>query len=302
MTEKEFVALGAPGTKLALMLLVARQALRVEADVVGNLKRSASALELLQRALRTLIEVYWAAADLAAQGIAYVLGEIEPGDKVDRLGVALYVVPQAGARITKAMLKGIGEEIECAKWTLRRISYELCPDGDLFVHEPDLICRRPEWLTDGDVVNSAIVPLVRLSRRHQIYLQLAGRPARALEMADVPDTPARIQGTITVSGMIDRVCWSTRECVVHASEEGDAAPSSLAGIQRVYVFTVETDKQVGELFELAHDRKRRQFLLDVSETVVDGGEVKQEYSLHVAEQTTAPSRAGDLDRSRLRLT
>lgn len=277
------MALGAPGTKLALMLLVARQALRVEGDVVGNLKRSASALELLQRALRTLVEAYWAAAGLAAQGIAYVLGEIEPGDKVDRLGVALYVLPQAGSRITKGMLKDIGEEIECAKWTLRRISYELCPDGDLFVDEPGLVCKRPEWLTDGDVVNSAIVPLVRLSRRHQVYLQLAGRAARALEMANVPDTPPRTQGTITVSGVIDNVCWSTRECVVHASEEGDAAPSSLAGTQRVYVFTAHSDKQVGELFELARDRKRQQFFLDVSESVVDGGEVKQEYSLRVAE-------------------
>lgn len=278
------MALGAPGTKLALMLLVARQALRVEGDVVGNLKRSASALELLQRALRTLVEAYWAAADLlAAQGIAYVLGEIEPGDKVDRLGVALYVLPQAGARITKGMLKEIGDEIECAKWTLRRISYELCPDGDLFVDEPGLVCKRPEWLTDGDVVNSAIVPLVRLSRRHQIYLQLAGRTARALEMANVPETPSRMQGTITVGGVIDRVCWSTRECVVHASEEGDTAPSSLAGTQRVYVFSAHSDKQVGELFELARDRKRQQFLLDVSESVVDGGEVRQEYSLHVPE-------------------
>ena len=281
MTEKEFLALGAPGTKLALMLLVARQALRVEGDVVGNLKRSASALEHLSKALRSLVESYWEAANLSAQGIAYVLGEIEPGDKVDRLGVALYVVPQAGTRITKGMLKEIGDEIECAKWTLRRISYELCPDGDLFVDDLGLVCRRPEWLTDGEVVSSAIVPLVRLSRRHEIYLQLVGRAARALEMANVPDTPAKVQRTITVSGVIDRVCWSTRECVLHASDEGDAAPSSLAGAQRVYTFTVDTDKQIGQLFEFARKRSRQQFVLDVSEKVVDGGEVRQEFSLRL---------------------
>ena len=35
----------------------------------------------------------------------------------------------------------IGDEIECAKLTLRRLSYELCPDGDLFIDEPGLICR-----------------------------------------------------------------------------------------------------------------------------------------------------------------
>jgi hypothetical protein len=283
MTEKEFLALGAPGTKLALMLLVARQALRVEGDVVGNLKRSASALEHLLKALRSLVQSYWEAANLSAQGIAYVLGEIEPGDKVDRLGVALYVVPQAGTRITKGMLKEIGDEIECAKLTLRRLSYELCPDGDLFIDEPGLVCRRPEWLTDGDVVNSAIVPLVRLSRRHEIYLQLAGRAARALEMANVPETPAKVQRTITVSGVIDSVCWSTRECVVHASDEADAAPSSLAGAQRVFIFTVESDKLVGELFGLARARIRQQFVLDVSEKMVDGGEVKQEFWLHVAD-------------------
>ncbi|GEM_PF-6014485 len=283
MTEKEFLALGAPGTKLALMLLVARQALRVEGDVVGNLKRSASALEHLLKALRSLVEAYWEAANLSAQGIAYILGEIEPGDKVDRLGVALYVVPQAGTRISKGMLKEIGDEIECAKWTLRRISYELCPDGDLFVDEPGLICRRPEWLTDGEVVNSTIVPLVRLSRRHEIYLQLSGREARALEMANVPDTPAKVQRTITVNGVIDKVCWSTRECVVHASEGSDAAPSSLAGARRVFIFAVNSDKRIGELFELARERKRQQFVLDVSERVVDGGEVKQEFLLRVAD-------------------
>ena len=44
-------------------------------------------------------------------------------------------------------------------------------------------------LTDGEVVNSAIVPLVRLSRRHEIYLQPLGRAARALEMANVPSLP-----------------------------------------------------------------------------------------------------------------
>ena len=121
----------------------------------------------------------------------------------------MYVLPQAGARISKAMLKDIGEELECATWTLRRISYELCPDQDLFVDEPGLVCRRPEWLTDGVVLNSALVPLVRLGRRHDVSLQLAGCAARALEMADVPDTPSRINGTITVSGVIDRVCWSS---------------------------------------------------------------------------------------------
>jgi len=272
MTEKEFVALGAPGTKLVLMLLVARQALRVEGDVVGNLKRSANALDHLLKALRILVEAYWAAADLAAQGISYVLGEIEPGEKVDRLGVALYVMPQAGTRLTKAMLKEIGDEIECAKMTLRRISYE-----------PGLVCRRPEWLTDGDVVNSAIVPLVRLGRRHEIFLQIAGRSARALEMADVPDTFAKVQHTITVSGVIDRVTWSTRECVVHASDDSQAAPSSLAGTQRVYIFAVDSDKRIGELFGLARERTRQQFVLDVCERVVDGGEVKQEFMLHVAE-------------------
>ena len=121
MTEKELLALGALGTKRVLTMLVARRAQRVERDVVGDLKRSATALDHLHRALRTLVEAYWAAANLSAESVDPVLRDIEPGDKIDRLGVALYVVPQTGARVTKTMLKEIGLEIECALLTLRRI-------------------------------------------------------------------------------------------------------------------------------------------------------------------------------------
>jgi hypothetical protein len=279
MTEKELLALGAAGTKRVLMVLVARQAQLVERDVVGNLKRSVTALDHLHTALRTLVQAYWASSNLSAEGISPVLCDIEPGDKVDRLGVALYAVPQAAARLTKGILHQIAHEIECALMTLRRISYELCADGDLFVDEPGLICRRPEWLTDGEVVNTAIVPLVRLRRRHEAYLQIAERAARALEMADVRETSAKFARTVTLTGVIDGHSWSRREFVVQGSLEGDATPSSLAGTQRIYTFTVDSEKHMAELLRLACERTRHQFALDVYEKVIDGGEVRQEFAL-----------------------
>lgn len=281
MTEKELLALGAPGAKRVLMVLVARQAKRVDHDVVGNLKRSASALDFLNKALRTLVDAYWSATNLSVDGIEPVLCDIEPGDKVDRLGVALYVVPKARARLTKDLLKQIAEEMECALLALRRTSYELCPEGDLFIDDPGLISRQPEWLTAGAVVNSAIVPLVRLSRRHDAYVQIAERAARALEMADVPETPAKFKRTITVTGVIDGHSWSKRELVVHGSEDGEVAPSSLAGAQRVYAFTVDSEKRMDALLRLACDRKRHRFMLDVNEKVVDGGEIRNEFMLRV---------------------
>lgn len=283
MTEKELLALGALGTKRVLMMLVARQAQRVERDVVGNLKRSATALDHLNQVLRTLVDAYWAAGNLSGEGVDPVLCDIEPGDKVDRLGVALYAVPQAGTRITKGLVKEIGAEIECALLTLRRISYELCPDGDLFVDEPGMVCKRPSWLTDGEVVNSTIVPLVRLRRRHEAYLELAERAARMLEVADVRETPAKFLRTITVTGVIDSLTWSKLEVVVHGSEAGDATPSSLAGAQRIYAFTVDSEKRMSALLRHASDRVRREFMLDLREKVIDGGEVKQDFLLHVAD-------------------
>jgi hypothetical protein len=231
--------------------------------------------------LRTLVDAYWAAGSLPGDAIHPVLCDIEPGDKVDRLGVALYVVPQAGTRITKGCVKEIGAEIESALLTLRRISYELCPDGDLFVDEPGLVCRRPSWLKDGEVVNSTIVPLVRLRRRHETYVELAERPARMLEVADVRETPAKFQRTITVTGVIDSLTWSKLEVVVHGSEAGDATPSSLAGAQRTYTFTVDSERRMGALLRHASDRIRGEFVLDVREKVVDGGEVRQDFLLHV---------------------
>ena len=281
MTEKELLALGAPGAKRVLMVLVARQAQRVDHDVVGNLKRSASALDCLNKALRTLVDAYWSAKNLSVDGIEPVLCDIEPGDKVDRLGVALYVVPQGHARLTKDLLKQIAQEMECALLTLRRMSYELCPEGDLFIDDAGLISRQPEWLTADEVVNSALVPLVRLSRRHDAYVQIGERAARALEMADVPETPAKFKRTIAVTGVIDGHSWSKRELVVLGSEDGEVAPSSLAGAQRVYTFVVDSEKRVDALLRLACDRKRHQFMLDVNEKVVDGGEIRHEFLLRV---------------------
>ena len=283
MTERELLALGAPGTKRVLMILVARQAQRVERDVVGSLKRSATALDHLNKVLRTLVDTYWAAANMSGEGVDPVLCDIEPGDKVDRLGVALYVVPQAGTRITKGMVKEIGLEIECALLTLRRISYELCPDGDLFANEPSMAAERPSWLTDGKVVNSTIVPLVRLRRRHEAYLELNERAARLLEVADVRETPAKFLRTITVTGVIDSLTWSRLEVVVHGSEAGEATPTSLAGTQRTYTFTVDSEKRMSALLRNACDRVRREFVLDLRERVVDGGEVKQDFLLHATD-------------------
>lgn len=282
MNEKEFLSLAAAGTTRVLMLLVTRRAQRIGHDVVGELKRAAAALDHLRQALRSLVDAHWAAS-LAEQGIEVLVQEIEPGDQVDRLGVALFVVPRDRARVSKALLKEMAQEIEDALLTVRRRSYERCSEGDLFVDQLD--GEGPAWLTD-EVVDAAIVPMVRLGRRHALHLQVGERVARALEVADVGETPAKFTRSVGVTGVIDGHSWSKREFTLLGSAEGEVLPSSLAGAQRVYTFTVSSEKRMGELLRLACGRQRQSFVLDEYVKVVDGGEVRREFVLRDGEQMT----------------
>lgn len=267
------------GTEKILAVLVHRRARRIDDDVVGNLRRGAGPLDHLRVVLQELCAAYWASAGLADVGFQFLVLEVEPGTRPERIGVAVYVCPPDGKRVPREALNQIETALIAGVRRIRRHVFELPQVKDMFAPVPGDDDEDIDWLAEPEAINRATVGLVRAGRRAPMYLCASKGKEEPIDICDVGASSPRVTGTVLVDAIVDGHLWSRSQAILLGTEVEAARRASLAGVQRTFIAQVGDDDLMRLVLKHSGARSRSVWKLQVLESVVDGGRRQVDYKL-----------------------
>jgi hypothetical protein len=267
------------GTEKVLTVLVPRRARRIDDDVVGSLRRGAGPLDHLRVVLQEVSAAYSSSAGLANVGFQFVVLEVEPGARPERIGVAVYVCPPEGKRAPRETLNQIGNALAAGVRRIRRHVFELPQVRDMFAPGPGDENEDIDWLVEPEAINRATVGLVRAGRRAPMYLCAGKGKEEQIDICDVRASPPRVTGTVLIDAIVDGHLWSRSQAILLGTEVEAARRASLAGVQRTFIAQVGDDDLMRLVLEHSGARSRSVWKLEVIESVVDGGRRQVDYKL-----------------------
>jgi hypothetical protein len=229
--------------------------------------------------LQVVNDAYAEQADLTAQGLELTTVGVQPGTQADRIGVAVLARPLNGKRIPKDRIHMLQEAFGQSIWRVRRHTFELSSNQDLFAERPEL-CDEAPWMEADEVLGPATAALVRASRRReQIYHVMPRGKEQLIDVTDVKDSPPSLTGTIVIEGLVDGHTWSRAKLRILGTAVESSLKHTLDGVQRTYETQVPSDADMHAALKLSIDRKSARWCLQQLEILVAGGEKKIEYRL-----------------------